>query len=137
MINMTSDHFVSSNNSFKSHLNAKGGLQHVFNTVAVVRSTLILLQCLLQGWCEFSSWRKLKKPSSWTIPLFLIKNSFGSSFKFHSNLFFKRNKVKFFPSFYKEFFLYWKKYLTRKPEIPSCILSQYLWYNENIQVDKN
>ena len=26
---------------------------------------------------------------------------------------------------------------SRKPEIPSCILSQYLWYNENIQVDKN
>ena len=21
-------------------------------------------------------------------------------------------------------------------EIPSCILSQYLWYNENIQIDK-
>ena len=33
--------------------------------------------------------------------------------------------------------MYWKKCLTRKPEIPSCILSQYLWYNENIQVDKN
>ena len=36
MLNMTSDNFVSGNNSFKSHLNAK--------TVAVVRSTLILLQ---------------------------------------------------------------------------------------------
>ena len=34
-------------------------------------------------------------------------------------------------------FLYWRKYLARKPEISSCILSQYLWYNENIQVDKN
>ena len=34
-------------------------------------------------------------------------------------------------------FLYWKKYLTRKVEIPFCILSQYLQYNENIQVDKN
>ena len=33
--------------------------------------------------------------------------------------------------------MYWKKHLTRKPEIPSCILSQYLWYDENIQVDKN
>ena len=33
--------------------------------------------------------------------------------------------------------MYWKKYLTRKPEIPSCILSQYLWYNENIKLDKN
>ena len=33
--------------------------------------------------------------------------------------------------------MYCKTYLTRKPEIPSCILPQYLWYNENIQVDKN
>ena len=71
------------------------------------------------------------------IPLFLIKKSFRSSFEFHSNLFFKRNKIKFFPSFYKEIFLYWNKYLTRKTEIPSCILPQYLWYNENIQVDEN
>ena len=71
------------------------------------------------------------------ISLFLIKNSFGRSFKFHSNLFFKRNKIKFFPYFYKKIFLYWKKYLTRKAEIISCILCQYLWYNENIQVDKN
>ena len=57
------------------------------------------------------------------IPLLLTKNSFGSFFKFHSNLFFKRNKIKFFPSFYQEIFLYWKKYLTRKAEIPSSILS--------------
>ena len=32
------------------------------------------------------------------ILLYLIRKSFGSSFKFHSNLFFKRNKIKFFPS---------------------------------------
>ena len=60
------------------------------------------------------------------MPLFSIKNTFGSSFKFHSNIFFKRNKINFFPFFYKKIFLYWKKYLTRKSEIPSCILSQYL-----------
>ena len=40
------------------------------------------------------------------VPLYLIRNSFGSSFKFHSNLFFKRNKIKFFPYFYKKMFLY-------------------------------
>ena len=39
------------------------------------------------------------------IPLFLIKKFFSSSVEFHSNLFFKRNKIKFFPSFYKEIFL--------------------------------
>ena len=104
-----------------------GGLKNIN-----ILNKIISLQC---SWIRrlydnsFHEWK--------LIPLFLIKNSFGSSFKFHSNLFFKRNKIKFFPSFYKEIFLYWKKYLTRKPEIPSCILSQYLWYNENIQVDKN
>ena len=70
------------------------------------------------------------------IPLFLIKKSFGSFFRFHSNLLFKRNKIKFFPSFYNEIFLQWKKHLTRKPEM-SGVLSQYLWHNENIQVYKN
>ena len=33
--------------------------------------------------------------------------------------------------------MYWKKYLTRKPEIPSCTLSQYLWYSNIIQVEKH
>ena len=53
------------------------------------------------------------------ISLFLIKMSFGSSFNFYSKLFSKRNKIIFFPSFYKEIFLCWNKYLTRKPEIAS------------------
>ena len=84
------------------------------------------------------SWiRRLYDNSFHEWKLIPIKKYFGRSFKFHSNLFFRRNKIKFFPSFYKEIFLYWKKYLTRKPEIPSCILSQYLWYNNNIQVEKN
>ena len=39
------------------------------------------------------------------IPLFLIKRSFGSSFKFHSNLSFKWNEIKFFhPSIGKSFY---------------------------------
>ena len=104
-----------------------GGLQNID-----VFKKIISLQC---------SWiRRLHDNSfhEWKlIPLFLIKNSLGSSFKFHSNLFFKRNIFFFYSSFYKEIFLYWKKYLTIKPEIPSCIFSQYLWYNENISVDKN
>ena len=41
-INMTTDHSVSSNNSFKSLLNASSC------AVAVVQSMMILLQCLLQ-----------------------------------------------------------------------------------------
>ena len=67
----------------------------------------------------------------------LYDNSFNEwklSFEFYSNLFFKRNKIKLFLSCYKEIFLYWKKYVTRKLEIPSCILSQYLLCNNNIQI---
>ena len=50
-INMTSDHSVSSSDSFKSHLNAKR-FTLFFNTAAVVQSMVTLLQCLLQGSCE-------------------------------------------------------------------------------------
>ena len=104
-----------------------GGLKNID-----ILNKVLSLQCSLIRRLYDNSFHKWK-----LIPPFLIKNSFGNCFKFHSNLFFKRNKIRFFPSFYKEIFLYWKKYLTRKPEIPSWIFSQYLWYNENIQVDKN
>ena len=70
------------------------------------------------------------------ILLYLIEKSFDRSFKFHSNFFFKSNKTKFFPSFYLDTILCWKNHLAMMTEIPSCILSQYLWYNANIQVDK-
>ena len=58
-----------------------GGLQNID-----VFKKIISLQC---SWIRrlhdnlFHEWK--------LIPLFLIKNSLGSSFKFHSNLFFKRN----------------------------------------------
>ena len=39
------------------------------------------------------------------ILLSLIEKSFGTLFKFHSNLLFKTNKTKFFQSYYREFFL--------------------------------
>ena len=66
----------------------------------------------------------------------LIEQSFGTSFKFHSNLFFKSNKSKFFPSFHRKIILNLKKHLAMMTEIPSCNLSQYLWCNESTQVDK-
>ena len=70
------------------------------------------------------------------ILLYLNEKSFGISFKFLSNLLFKSYKTKFFPSFYGEIILNWKKHLVMMAEISSCILSQYLWYNRSIKVDK-
>ena len=69
------------------------------------------------------------------IPLYLIEKSFGTSFKYRSNLLFKSKKTKFFPSFYREIILNRKKHLAMMTEISSCISSQYLWYNKSIQVD--
>ena len=106
--------------------NKAGGLKNVD-----IQNKIIPLQC---------SWiRRLYNNSfhEWKlITLYLIQKSVGSSFEFHSNLLFESNKTKFFPSFCQEIILYWKKHLALVIEIPSCILSQYLWYNANIQVDK-
>ena len=98
---------------------------------SIFQTKLLALQC---SWIRrlydhsFHEWK-------WIL-LNLIENFFGRSFKFHSNLLFKSNKTKFFQSFYREIILYWEKHLAMMAEIPSCILSQYLWYNANIQVDK-
>ena len=72
-----------------------GGLKNVD-----IPSKIIALQC---SWIRrlydnsFHEWK--------LIPLYLIEKSFGTSFKFHSNLLFKSNKTKFFPSFYRQIIL--------------------------------
>ena len=71
----------------------------------------------------------------WKVPLKLMKKSFGSHFKFHSNLLFNISCVNDFPSFYLDIFCNWKKYFSTNPETSSCILSQYLWFNKFRIVD--
>ena len=56
---------------------------------------------------------------------------------FHSNLLFNISCVNGFPSFYLDIFCNWKKYFSTNPETPSCILSQYLWFNKFIIVDNS
>ena len=72
-INMTSVNFVSSNNSFKSHLNAKGfnmflTLSQLFEACWLCFSVCCKSDVNVLGWFEFSFRRKLKKCSSSTIP---------------------------------------------------------------------
>ena len=71
------------------------------------------------------------------IPLKLIKKSFGSHFKFHSNLLFNISCINDFPSFYLDIFCNWKKYFSTNPETSLCILAQYLWFNKYIIVDNS
>ena len=49
----------------------------------------------------------------------------------------KNKLIKPFPSFYKEILLDWKTFFSRTPGTPSCILSQFLWYNIYIQIDED
>ena len=69
------------------------------------------------------------------IPLKLIKKSFGSQIKFHSYLLFSISCINDFPSFYLDIFCNWKKYFSTNPKTPSCILSQYSWFNKLIIID--
>ena len=83
-----------------------GGLKNVD-----IPNKIIALQC---SWIRrlydnsFHEWK--------LIPLYLIEKSFGTSFKFHSNLLFKSNKTKFFPSFYRQIILNWKSVLLWSPK---------------------
>ena len=63
------------------------------------------------------------------ILLFFINKTFGEHFKFHSNLDFSDDTVKFPPSFYKSMFLNWKKIFLCKPMCP-------LWLNKFNQINR-
>ena len=86
-----------------------GGLKNVN-----IQKKIISLQC---SWVRrlyddsFHEWK--------VIPLKLIKKSFGSHFKFHSNLLFNISCINDFPSFYLDIFGNWKNYFSTNPEI--CI----------------
>ena len=69
------------------------------------------------------------------IPKYLISKTFGSMSKFRLNLDFKKDLLKQFPSFYCSIFNNWKTYFFNSPEIPSCILSEFLWFNWHIKID--
>ena len=103
----------------------EGGLKNVD-----INSKIASLQC---SWVKrlyddkFHEWK--------LIPLHLIKSTFGINFKFHSNLDFDDSKILTFPSFYKQLFRNWRKYLSYSVNIPSSILSQPIWYNKKIKIN--
>ena len=66
------------------------------------------------------------------IPLHLIRITFGQIFKFHSNLTYDAKLLTSFPV--KNIFRYWNQHFTVSPDLPSCILSSFLWYNKDILI---
>ena len=69
-----------------------------------------------------------------TIPKYLISKTFGSMFKFHPNLNFKKDLLKQFPVFYCSIFNNQKTQFSTR-EISSCILSEFFWFNRHIKID--
>ena len=71
------------------------------------------------------------------ITLGFINKYLGNDFKFHSNLQIDSNYVKTFPKYFKEIITAWSRNLACEPDIPSAILSQFLWYNNIICIDNS
>ena len=60
---------------------------------------------------------------------------FGKNFLFHPNLPFNLSLVDSFPEFYKQILINWSPYFVSNSEVPSCIQSNYLWYNRHLLTD--
>ena len=66
--------------------------------------------------------------------LTLIKNTFGECFILHSNLDFNVS-LNSFPEFYINIFLSWKNTSAFLLLAPSCLRSQFLWFNKDIKLN--
>ena len=65
------------------------------------------------------------------IPLQYINKLLVKNFKFHSN-----HTLSYFPSFYKDMLKLRSKYYSSQPSLTSTIISQYLWFNSFVEIDK-
>ena len=64
-----------------------------------------------------------------------LNKTFGPSFKFHSNLSFKKSSLKKLLPFYRHMLNSWSQSLSGSPETSSQILSQFLWFNKYIKIE--
>ena len=69
------------------------------------------------------------------IPLYLLKKTLASSFKFYSNLSFNKPNLKKLLPCYRQMIISWSQYLFSSPETPSQVLSQFLLYNNYIKIE--
>ena len=68
------------------------------------------------------------------IPLHIIHKSLGKKFVFHSNLRVNKKLTKSFPKYYREINYAWGSKFSCQALVPSAILSQFLWFNSQIQI---
>ena len=95
-----------------------------------LKNKITIIQC---SWVkrlfedDFHNWK--------VISLFLIGKHWGENFKFHNNIDLSNDIFSEFPSFYQDIFIKWINNYTAKPTLPSMILSKFIWFNSNINVD--
>ena len=68
------------------------------------------------------------------LPLHIIHKSLGKKFVFHSNLKVNKKLIKSFPKYYREIINTWGNKFSCQTLVPSAILSQFLWFNSQIQI---
>ena len=61
--------------------------------------------------------------------------AFAPSFKFHSNLSFKKSSLKKLLTFYRHLLNSWSQSFAGSPETSSQILSQFLWFNKYFKIE--
>ena len=84
---------------------------------------------------QFSWVKKLNDQNShdWKLfPMHFINNAFGKSFIFHSNLSFKTSVLHQLPTFYANILQSQKRSFSHISYTPSCIGSQFPWFNNYI-----
>ena len=54
---------------------------------------------------------------------------------FHPNVKIPSNILDLLPLFYKEILDFWGKYYSHAPTVPSATGSQYLWFNNCVNID--
>ena len=66
-----------------------------------------------------------------------INNPFGENFIFHLNLSFKTSVLHQFPTFYANIPKTWERNFSYLSYTPTCIESQFRWFNNYITTDNN
>ena len=67
--------------------------------------------------------------------LLLIDKHLGKNFKFHNNIDISNDIPSKFTSFYQDIFIKWINNFISKLTLPLMILSNFIWFNSNIEID--
>ena len=102
----------------------EGGLKNVDIKTKYLACGVLRLKKLFDG--NHRDWK--------IIPLFLINKYFGKNFHLHPNLSLNLSLADSFREFYKQILMNWSTYFVLNSEVPSCIQSNYLWYNRHLLI---